>query len=255
MKKIKLSSFTWLLSLIYTLILGLPLFSILARTIYVQSNKNAFQSYSGVTSGQVEQTSILPSTDMFSIGGTYSYINELVSYSGTSNRLEIVPQDYTFKIGNATYTNVDRLVWYKEGASTNYFYYHDTTNHYVNLNNSLANITFVVSQYTFTNDNFDNPMFSYFYTVSYYGNYYLDNAFEYSLQEITSNNNIGRLNLVNWFTNVFLDDTNPTNLLYLNFVNWYFNYALLISSVYLLFLVLMWFVTLARRLIYKGMEF
>ena len=42
------------MSLIFTALMSLPFVSILSRVIYVQSNKNAYQSYSGANGYQIE---------------------------------------------------------------------------------------------------------------------------------------------------------------------------------------------------------
>lgn len=90
---------------------------------------------------------------------------------------------------------------------------------------------------------------------SYTENALLSNVFEDSISEIVSSGNVGEMNFFQWFTDMFIDSTNPTNLLYCNFINWYLNYALLISLVFILFLVLMWFVNFVRKLLNRGMDF
>lgn len=94
-----------------------------------------------------------------------------------------------------------------------------------------------------------NLTFSYFEKQV---SYQLDNAFEYSLKKIT-NNNLGNVKWFNFIGNLFLDDNSQNNL-YINFINWYMNYALLVSVVYVLFMVLMWFIQWIRRLLERGLD-
>lgn len=82
----------------------------------------------------------------------------------------------------------------------------------------------------------------------------LDNAFEYSLKEIT-NNDIGKVRFFTWFADMFLDVNDGTSAIYIGFINWYFNYALLMSLGYVLFGVLMWFINWVRRMIERGQDF
>lgn len=242
------------MSWLYVALLTIPFLSIISRVIYVQSNKNAYQSYSGQNVGGVENELISPSANMFNIGDDYTYINELIPSNSTSNRLEIIPTDNKFKLDNATYNDVSKLVWYKEGNSTNYFYYIDTTNHYTNLNLNIVSISFNVASYSFQNNDFTTPILNYFYKVVYNNDFYLDNVFTYSVNEIIKENNFGEIDFFQWFTDMFLND-NQTNNMYVGFANWYFNYILMVSCGYLLFLVLMWFINYSRRLLERGMNY
>lgn len=82
----------------------------------------------------------------------------------------------------------------------------------------------------------------------------LDNAFEYSINQFINDNNIGKLNFFEWFTDLFFDN-NAKASTYINFANWYMNYALLVSLGYILFMFLMWFINFIRKLLDKGMSF
>lgn len=257
MKHIKIHSFTHLLHLLYCLILALPLCAVFGRTLYVQFNKNAYESYYGETINEVtfEQQNLAD----LKVGVKYKFLVSAPFTDYTDYRFDIVSANRKF-IYNGVEKTADKLRFYISGPSTAqpipYVFLLDSVNgstDYVNLNTTNLEVEFELSSFDILIDS-NNSIQNMFYQFTYNKYSYLDNAFEYSIYSFTKNSNIGRLNLVNWFTDVFLDSSNATNMLYLNFINWYMNYALLVSCVYILFLVLMWFVSLARRLIYKGME-
>lgn len=234
------------MSLIYSVLVALPFFAILGRVIYVQSNKNANLSYYGeninesikhngyndlttyyeLTMGNMNITSQITYTiKNVKVVGTapqvildnQSYINSLVFYVQDSN-----------KICRVSFSN---------GTSNNFWFYGATT---------YANTTISFYLDTLPSGTDGN---SYLYYYSYNNYSYLDNAFEYSLSTFTEENNFGNLDFFSWFSNIFLDTSNTHNMLYINFINWYLNYTLFISLAYILFLVLMWFVSFARRLL------
>lgn len=89
---------------------------------------------------------------------------------------------------------------------------------------------------------------------SYGGTGTLDNVFEYSMGTFIQNNQFGKLNLFSWFFDLFLDSSTMNNM-YIQFINWYLNFVLLVSLTYVLFLVLMWFVNFARRILTKSFDF
>ena len=54
---------------------------------------------------------------------------------------------------------------------------------------------------------------------------------------------------------MFLQSGNQVNDRLVNFANWYLNYTMLVSCIYLLWLVLMWFINFARKLLDRGMNY
>lgn len=86
---------------------------------------------------------------------------------------------------------------------------------------------------------------------SYASGEVLDDVFEYSISHFISENSFGRLDFFQWFSNLFIDSSNN---LYIHYINWYMNYALYVSLAFLIFMVLMWFINFARKLLERGMD-
>ena len=82
---------------------------------------------------------------------------------------------------------------------------------------------------------------------------YLDNVFEYSVNQFIDENNFGNFDFFQWFSTFFLQD-NAVNNLYVHFINWYMNYMLYVSLGYLIFSILMWFVNFFRSLVEKSTD-
>ena len=225
-----------LMSLIYIALLSIPLVSILSRVIYVQSNKNAYQSYSDTT----EVKTYLNYDSV--VGNTY-IMNWVDDNNGmTNNTTQIIPyQSITIPAPTGAvkfrYGNSKTLQFYDVndtnlGSETNI-----TTFSYVaNSNASLATQPWFNRQLVLTQK------------VS------LDNVFEYSVSRLVDENNFGKLNFFTWFANMLLDDA-QMNMTYVRFANWYLCYAMLISLMQILFLCLMWFVNFSRRLLERGMNY
>ena len=86
---------------------------------------------------------------------------------------------------------------------------------------------------------------------SYASGEVLDDVFEYSISRFISENSFGRLDFFQWFSNLFIDSSNN---LYIHYINWYMNYTLYVSLAFLIFMVLMWFINFARKLLERGMD-
>lgn len=239
-------------NLIYGLIILLPMFSILGRVIYTQSNLNAKDSYYGETINKVI---------VDSVSYTQLKVGEVYNYQTSANIPYQLQSEFSFNVTNfsrafptMSATNqlkVNRVVIKSQNNATYVFFYQNNT--YVsdtNLGTSLVDFTFTFKDsISGTLDDY----YSYFTHTSYVDYSYLDNAFEYSLHTFTKENNLGNVDMFGWFTDMFLSSNNVKNNLYVGFVNWYLNYAMLVSSGYLLFLVLIWFINYVRKIMDKSM--
>lgn len=271
--------------ILYGLIMLLPMFSILARVIYIQANPNAKDSYSGTTTTyqQVEkyQTNELNSNADFVFGNIYHFDNYVSIYD-----------DYYFSVYDnisiqfISVVNIDLFTFFGNGENTfescgyddcNYLsLYFDVGTNYMNVVVTTAFTDLFVSYIIEDNEKDSNYSFDFVYTDEYvlpttdfylacssstYQEYEyiaveqstLDNAFDYSLNSFITDNNMGNIDMFGWFTNLFLNGVNPVNALYIGFVNWYLNYALLVSSGYLIFMVLIWFINFVRKIMDKSM--
>lgn len=233
MKMLKSKS---LMSLIYAVLLALPLCAILSRVIYVQSNKNAYQSYSDATEVKtyINYDSV--------IGNTY-IMNWVDDNTGmTNNTTQIIPYQ------SITITAPTGAVKFRYGNSK--------TIHFFDENDTILGSETNITSFTYVaNSNTSLQMQPWFnrqlvltQKVS------LDNVFEYSVSKFVDENDFGQLNFFQWFEDMLLTN-NTHNALYIHFANWYLNYAMLISLMQILFLVLMWFVNFARKLLDRGMNY
>lgn len=248
-------------NLIYGLLMIAPFVAILSRVIYVQSNPNAKDSYSGANGYQIQYRYKIK--DVENVDDLESgYIFETTVDKTLHTNQRIYTTEITIASNNNTYIIYDKIQNVQIGA--NYLTLYDVNNNLMSLinyyNNDLT-IGVLFNPLTFTNSTYDLSNFT-TYTgvnpienVEISNNGTLDNAFEYSLQEFTKDNDIGVINFFGWFDGLFLNQTNVHNLVYLNFINWYMNYALLVSSSYLLFLALLWFVNYIRRILDKSMNY
>lgn len=245
-----------LMSILYAVILSFPMISILSRVIYVQSNKNAYQSYYGETINEKIETQI--QYDELQNNETYLFSNPIA----TNNDVNDVGYMYVDNVKNMNgfLNNIDlsqvaKIRFYKT-ANYNTLQFYDinetTQIGSFGINNIQAQFTFVFKGYS---ENYNGYQYAnYFYKVSYNKYSYLDNVFDYSVSKLVDEQNFGQLNFFQWFGNLFLNDT-QSNMLYVRFVNWYLNYALLVSLMQILFLCLMWFVNFSRRLLERGMNY
>lgn len=277
-------------ALIYTILLTIPLLSVFARTIYVQSNPNAKDSYSGERTDIVKRakynTNELNSLDDFVDGNVYCFSYFSDGYSVTSST-GVTDFDistcihYSLFLSSNVSFRIDDF-WY-EPDYTPYSYVSfysdcvtitDCISSYLNDENAtefiylgwILGITyiedihfyFIYSSDCITNfsaDDFNLLIEEGFIYASDWNDYEyvevvtndsLDNAFEYSMQQVVNTYGKGNINFVNWFGSMFFTDTNS---LYFNFVNMYLNYALYISACYLLYLVLAWFIKFVTHIL------
>lgn len=234
----------------------LPLISIFARTIYVQSNANAYQSYYGDSMKEVTYDSVTSFDDLV-VGKTYRFDSANVStYNDVSNK-RIYVSNVNILFTNANNTEVQNLLTC-EAFSTTYYdgvaylipIINGSTTAGINFSSRTLSFTFeFVSEIHPLNQSYTQCFDGFISLKVYNQDYYLDNAFEYSLSTFVEENNFN-LNFFNWFDNLFLSFEGH-NALYVNFINWYLNYALLVASVYLLFYVIYWFIDFVRGLLDK----
>lgn len=264
---------------IYALVLALPMFSIFGRVIYTQSNSKANESYSGTQQVYEKQarfeTNDVNSLTDIQIGNIY-HADELRLYEFTYG------QNVVFNVYSCEFINIDPFEYdefYVEGFISTNSYMHielDMNNGYyacyLQLNYDSYQLLLIdlenQGEFTLTNcdivfEEFDNTItLTTEFSASEFNIYdyvltetsTLDNAFDYSLSTFVTENDFGKLNLFEWFWSIFLTN-NSQNMLYIHFVNWYMNYVLLVSSAYILFLVLMWFINFSRRILERGMNY
>lgn len=266
--------------LLYGFVVLLPLMAIFGRTLYTIANKNAKDSYSGIQQSEYKQvdldyhTNDLNSNNDIILGNYYMFYDDYINYDYIQNYmrqtqefelvLSLISGDIICDIDDVSIDDVSGYLYNSElEICLGYDYINvlsgfDTTLAISCLSIQLNNCVFLIHYF---NDE-TNALYSFLLPNDiYYTNVIkdvelvsLDNAFEYSISQFTKDNNLGGVDFFSWFTNMFLNQNNPTNALYLNFVNWYLNYTLLVSSGYLLFLVLIWFVNYIRRILDKSMN-
>ena len=271
--------------IILGLLLLMPFLSIFARSAYVVVNKNAYQSYSGTTSQQVAipmyNTNELQSYDDFVVNNYY--VIEWQTQQGSTSQENLLLDDTgidnfkfisywasnltSFEINdNDIFIDFLELITISNNLRVvNFDSTHDYGSYILN-NNVSSTITnqILVQCIDITNLNLIANDFSNYFTddLSNFQNYIvetiesstLDNVFEYSVSKFVDDNNFGNIDLFSWFFNMFLD-TNTTNNLYVNFANWYMNYAMLITLMHFLFMILMWFINYSRRLLDRGINY
>lgn len=267
-----------MMGLIYSILIAIPFLSVLSRSAYAVFNKNAYQSYSGDYGEKVYKRVVSPyntnevnSLNDLHVGSYYlltinKVIGELheIRYS-TSNNIDIInfddircfDNDITgvFIYDTTTYQGYGYPI-IKTNNTTYYFQSSDTResfNFIVYINSAFSGGT--TSNYSLfskvTNEYEEYLPYEYVELESQT----LDNAFEYSLSSFVDENHWGKLNFFEWFTSLFLDVNSNNNGLYIHFINWYMNYTLFVSCAYILFMVLMWFINFARRLLDRGINY
>lgn len=229
----------------------LPLISIFARTIYVQSNDNAYLSYS---LNQSSEYTLIDNQSELKVDNVYRFsVNRDIYNSRTLQTINIEVGSFIVISGTnqSYYPTTKSFQVYYNGNNSSYslhIVYNTNQHQYIGLgsydNPSNLSFSFIPSS-TQNNDNYLTNI----QWVQFGEENHLDNAFEYSLSTFVEENNFN-LNFFNWFDNVFLSFEGH-NALYVNFINWYLNYALLVASVYLLFYVIYWFIDFVRGLLDK----
>lgn len=242
MKAIKTKS---LMSLIYIALLSIPLVSILSRVIYVQANKNAYQSYSYNVIENVSQ--IDSNTFVADTLYTYQY-----SQPQTQNGSRT---EFSYISLTATDLNLSQEYY---DSLTHVLLSNDNKIYFSNSDNSMRwnyNLTENIFKSFAMKTSYQNGLTETFKVMlATYEENKLDNVFEYSVSRLVDENNFGELNFFEWFTSFLLND-HQQNMLYVRFANWYLCYAMLISLMQILFLCLMWFVNFSRKLLDRGMNY
>ena len=243
-----------LMNLLYATLIALPLFSILGRVLYTQWNQNAKDSYSD---NFIQKATLVDNTSLDMIGANY----QVNYWNGTG-------------ISGAEYSNFIKyssisINWYDYGASTSNTYngfrfaYNaiqltsgNNNNVTATLNNiwgnTLNSFTYIYDSGTLIYTNTTYSGYSKVYLLTTMEDK-LDNAFDYSLKQFVTDNDYGNFDLTSWFSNMFLSN-NAQNNLYIHFINWYLNYVLLVSLIWVLFLLIIWFVNFARRLLESSFD-
>lgn len=244
-----------LLNVLYAVLISLPLFSILGRVLYTQWNQNSKDSYYGEEINN-KTTTLIDSFDGLKLNETYHFIS---SNAETVN--SYAKRIYISNVKNiqGNYpTDFDTLLMQADSFMTTYYsngylalYEGDTNIGNLDMNTRTLTFDFELDGVTYPSGYTYLELFdSFIYRVEYNKYSYLDNAFDYSISRFVSENDFGKLNFFTWFSDLFLSN-NSVNNLYIHFVNWYLNYTLYVSLGYILWLVLMWFVSFIRRLLEK----
>lgn len=234
-----------IMTLIYCALLSIPLVSILSRVIYVQANKNAYQSYSETQVRKIEQIN-----NAQSYADTFTYnVKPLDSSHGTSGK-----QYFSYiSIGNVNSNAVSFSIYTNE-TNAHLIMFWDINNVEVQRFTWGASQNNDFEEFYFTKTS-GSDLFNYANVFLIYETTdKLDNVFEYSINKLVDDNNFGQLNFFEWFSGFLLNDAQQNNL-YIHFANWYMCYAMLISLMQILFLCLMWFVNFSRKVLDKGMNY
>ena len=177
---------SWLKVILFALLMLAPMFSIAVRCLYVVSNKNAKDSYSGKDT-QYTQTIINNKNELI-INNVYHF-DSSVSFTNTT-------QENSRLIGIADLSNIystnTQLHTYLPQASFINFYYSSTNKqlYLYDENESVlysSNITNNITQFDFRLTTFNESGLtntSFLSILDFQNNSPLDNAFEYSISKI-----------------------------------------------------------------------
>lgn len=263
-----------LLNVLYAVLIALPLFSILGRVLYTQWNQNAKDSYSGNNTftyyekyeGAAPSNAINNESDI--VLGNYYFIDGIyVSQLSNDAYLSLeYTNDSSFELYDTPSVSTPHSDYLKDivkitiNLEKDYYsiFYWVDENNYISFQGSAGYVegTFIFKGYDDINDFCVNGNITIStlqittYTEVSQTSSSLDNAFDYSISQFVNENDFGKLNFFTWFSDLFLSN-NSVNNLYIHFVNWYLNYTLYVSLGYILWLVLMWFVSFIRRLLEK----
>ena len=246
--------------LIYGLLMMLPFFAILIKVLYVQVNKNAYQSYSGntlMTNNYINDKEKLIYDEIYTF--TSGQATSVGMVGGYTDFIQYEIQDVIYNDTNIDLTQFDALGFYCSDNSTIVYYYLNNTLSTFNMNNNFNSNMHVQFTFKYKYNNLPSnsnvlEKTNNFYQVSLDSKGYMDNVFYYSVNEIIKDNNVGLIDFTSWFHGLALSD-NAINNTFINFINWYFNYAIIVSAVNILFLCLLWFVNFARKLLERGMNY
>lgn len=237
--------------LIYGLLMLAPILAIGVKCGYVMLNKNAYQSYSNQ---YVEKTSKLNSNTTLVDGIDYTF---KYNQSTDTNIQKVFYNDISINWQDYGYSGNDELdgfgIRYYAGNQSIFLYSGDNAPSQILQNvwgSTLKEFTINKKNNLSTNDNTNYNIYQIFITTDK-----LDNVFYYAIDEIIQDNNFGKINFTGWFDNMMLDNNIQINQTYTHLFNWYLNYTLFISCAYILWLVLMWFVNFARKLLDRGMNY
>lgn len=241
------------MGLVYSVLVALPLFAVLGRVLYTQWNHNANLSYSGYENGGITLDYVQSNSDLVA-GDEYYLTNAYISVShgDVGSRIQRIFYTNVEVINNGSsydLSNTYAVGFYTITNSTSmgYYFYYDNEQYF-----NIGSSTPFTIKFNYTTNSLGSAepfaLCDTLYSQIYESDYQLDNAFEYSLSTFVDENDFGKLNFFSWFYDLFLSNTSRNNL-YIHFVNWYMNYALLVSLTFVLFLVLMWFVSFVRKLL------
>ena len=247
MKPIKPRALT---HLIYGLLMLAPICAIGVKCGYVMFNKNAKDSYSNITKQSLglvsDNSNNVPNlTYMIAIKEGTEYSGAIAIKSSTIN--------YDYIAGTEISYNVSKIQFYPNNT---HFRLIDDGNTFHNYQLNDEKRAYLNGQtFVYLNGNlYTNNQPVSFYSITYTTEK-LDNVFYYAVDEFIEDNNFGIIDFKQWFNNMFLQSGNQVNDRLVNFANWYLNYTMLVSCIYLLWLVLMWFINFARKLLDRGMNY
>lgn len=232
--------------IIYGFLLFMPLVSIGARCLYVIFNKNAYQSYAYTKSIQYElvdnQTNLIADND----------------YQFTTNADLILNNNRNF----VNFTSVSAISGFTDTEkkqivqTTRFEYYTNQNGRFIHFSNPSTNVHYYISfadsnnvltrtlQFAFvTTNNLDNPYVENISLIQFGEQNYLDNVFEYSINQVENSN------LYNWASetgtytvlNTTCNQLGITN----TFIPLLFTYWLITSVIYFIFdiaLILIWMI-------------
>lgn len=268
---------THIFHIFFGILMFLPFISILSRVIYVQSNKNAKDSYSGnyEITYKYESNKVLSDDDLIA-NHIYSILlddNANGLFPSDKDRLVFIPITL-FELNNV-FSSADEILYSYSYKDLVIEFINDAGDLWLNIytskesfnnNNYCATYTIKPTDFISNNqfvgqlivcNNISSTIFSYtdyneIESVNLTGT--LDNVFDYSISKFIEDNSF-RINFFSWFEDLFLVQSGGVNAIYLSFANWYMCYALLVSTGYILFLILMWFINYVRKILEGGNSF
>lgn len=243
--------FHWL----YAFLMFLPVFFVAGRTLYTIFNKNAKDSYYGETINEVEYNEV---TSLSNYEKYHYKSNTYTSLFENNNNEFLMVRD----IDNiySSVASIQTLLENSSEATYIYFVNNGTTNPYLRFTdenlNVLNNVPIQSSViefdfYLLDYNNIQTDILALLSTITYNDYSYLDNAFEYSVNQINESP------LFAWATDSFLAEpityvTDLFNMPSTSPVITLFSYWLTISLCWLVFDLVMYVPLLAHRWLDKG---